>query len=375
MRILALNPGSSTLKYRLIDLSGPTAQTRAKGTVDHVAGDSTTRAAHDMIERCRGEAIDAIACRVVHGGERFRQPTRVTEEVLSAISDLRRLAPLHNPIAVDVLAAVLKKLPTVPVVAVFDTAFHQTMPEVAALYALPLELARDMGLRRYGFHGISHRYVASRLGERLGRQAPARWITCHLGNGASLCAVRDGRCIDTSMGLTPLEGLVMGTRSGDVDPGLVLHLLRTEGWSADAVDQLLNERSGLLGLGGHADVRDLTKAALAGDSRATLALDAFAYRARKYIGAYTAALEGLDAIAFTAGIGENSAVVRAKTCTGLEWLGVRLDRAANEQPGAGEVCISAAGSPVAVWIIPTDEETQMARETAGLLGGQGAAEA
>jgi acetate kinase len=376
MRILALNPGSSTLKYRLIDLSGPTVQTRAKGTVDHVVGDSTTRAAHDAIERCRGEGIDAVACRVVHGGERFTQPTRVTREVLSAIGELSRLAPLHNPIAVEVLAAVLEKLPAVPVVAVFDTAFHQTMPEVAALYALPLDLAREKGLRRYGFHGISHRYVALRLAEHLGRLAPpARWITCHLGNGVSLCAIREGQCIDTSMGLTPLEGLVMGTRSGDVDPGLVLHLLRTEGWSPDEVDELLNQRSGLLGLGGHADVRDLTREAQAGNARAVLALDVFAYRIRKYIGAYAAALEGLEAIAFTAGIGENSALVREKVCAGLGWLGLQLDRARNEQPGAGEACISVPGSRPMVWVIPTDEETQMARETVGLLARQGAAEA
>jgi acetate kinase len=371
MRILALNPGSSTLKYRLIDLSGPAAQVRAKGMADHVAGDSVARAAHDAIDRCCTEGIDAVACRVVHGGERFHEPARVTEEVLSAIRDLGRLAPLHNPFAAEVLAAVLAKLPGVPVVAIFDTAFHQTMPEVAALYALPLELAREKGLRRYGFHGISHRYVASRLAEHVRRPGPTRFVTCHLGNGSSLCAVRDGKCIDTSMGLTPLEGLVMGTRSGDVDPGLVLHLLRTEGWPADEVDRLLNQRSGLLGLGGHADVRDLTREAQAGNAKAALALDAFAYRARKYVGAYAAALEGLDAIAFTAGIGENSALLREKICAGLTWLGVQLDRARNEQPGPGEVCVSAATSPVAVWVIPTDEETQMARETAALLGWQG----
>jgi acetate kinase len=254
------------------------------------------------------------------------------------------------------------------VVAVFDTAFHRTIPDVAALYALPLALAREKGLRRYGFHGTSHRYVSSRLLARLGRPAVgSRLITCHLGNGASLCAVRDGKCIDTSMGLTPMEGLVMGTRSGDVDPGLLLHLLRAEGYSADSLDDLLNNQSGLKGLAGSGDVRDLTKAAEAGDPRATLALDVFAYRARKYIGAFAAALEGLDAIAFTAGIGEHSALVRSKICATLAWLGVRLDEAINQRPGAGDVCISAAGAPVAVWIIPTDEESQIARETATAL--------
>jgi acetate kinase len=236
-------------------------------------------------------------------------------------------------------------------------------------------MAREKGLRRYGFHGTSHRYVAGRLLERLraspGRQpgetAPTRLITCHLGNGASICAVRDGQSIDTSMGLTPLAGLVMGTRCGDVDPGLLLHLLRQEGLTADQLDHLLNNESGLLGLSGRADMRDVTQAAAGGDQRATLALDAFTYRIRKYIGAYAAALEGLDAIAFTAGIGEHSAVVRAGVCAGLGWLGVRLDASANERPGPGEARISAADAAVQVWVIPTDEESQIARETAALL--------
>jgi acetate kinase len=368
MRILVLNPGSSTLKFRLLDLADDSTRTLASGLVDHVEGDATTEAARKVLEQCGQAAIDAVGCRVVHGGLHFAAPTLVTPDVLAAIREVSRLAPLHNPTAAAVLDAVLRLLPGVPVVAVFDTAFHRTIPDVAALYAIPLELAQTKGLRRYGFHGTSHRYVADRLLARLGRPAKGtRLITCHLGNGGSICAVRDGRSIDTSMGLTPLEGLVMGTRCGDVDPGLLLHLLRQEGLTPDQVDHLLNQESGLLGLAGKADMRDLQQAASSGDERAELALDVFAYRIRKYIGAYAAVLEGLDAIAFTAGIGEHSAVVRRKVCETLGWLSVRLDLAVNDRPGPGEVRISAADAAVQVWVIPTDEESQIARETAGVL--------
>jgi acetate kinase len=288
--------------------------------------------------------------------------------VIAAIREVGRLAPLHNPTACAVLEAILKALPDLPVVAVFDTAFHDTMPPVAALYALPLEMAKQKGLRRYGFHGTSHRYVSARLIERLGRGvAGTRVITCHLGNGASVCAVRDGVSIDTSMGLTPLEGLIMGTRCGDVDAGLVLHLLRQEKMSVEQVDHLLEHESGLKGLGGNADVRALLKAASAGDARAAQALEAFAYRARKYVGAYAAALGGLDAIAFTGGIGENSAAVRAAICRGLDFLGVKLDQAKNDA-AKGEALLSAADAAVAVWVIPTDEEGQIAAETAEVVG-------
>lgn len=368
MRVLVLNPGSSTLKYRLIELSA-SPRVLANGLADHVEGDSTTRAAEQVLATCRTHGIDAVGCRVVHGGERFDRPTLVTPEVVAAVRDLGRLAPLHNPTAAAVLDAVLSLLAGTPVVAVFDTSFHRTMPDVAALYALPLEMAKGKGLRRYGFHGTSHRYVSARLIERLGRGAAGtRVVTCHLGNGASVCAVRDGVSIDTSMGLTPLEGLIMGTRSGDVDPGLLLHLLTRERMSAEQVDQLLNHESGLKGLGGSGDVRVLQTASASGDAAATLALDCFAYRVRKYVGAYAAALSGLDAIAFTGGIGEHSSIVRRKTCQGLEWLGVKLDDAVNERPGAGEVRVSAPDAAVGVWVIPTDEESQIARETAELIG-------
>jgi acetate kinase len=368
MRVLVLNPGSSTLKYRLLELSADSPRVLTSGLADHVEGDSTTRAAEKALADCQGHGIDAVGCRVVHGGERFDRPTRVTPDVVAAVRDLGRLAPLHNPTAAAVLDAVLKLLPGKPVVAVFDTSFHRTMPDVAALYALPLAMAKEKGLRRYGFHGTSHRYVSARMVERLGRGAAGtRIVTCHLGNGASVCAVLGGRSIDTSMGLTPLEGLVMGTRSGDVDPGLVLHLLTRERMSPEQVDHLLNHESGLKGLGGSGDVRDLQKAAAAGDALAELALDCFAYRVRKYVGAYAAALSGLDAVAFTGGIGEHSSLVRKKVCGGLAWLGVTLDDAANDRPGDGEARVSTASSPVQVWVIPTDEESQIARETAAVV--------
>jgi acetate kinase len=372
MHVLALNPGSSTLKYKLFSApEGGAEQALGDGVVDHVAGRTTAKAAEEAVNRCLPLRIDAVGCRVVHGGARFTEPALATEEVLAGIEAVGRLAPLHNPVALAVLEACRRLLPGEPAVAVFDTAFHRTIPEAAALYALPLDLSTRLGLRRYGFHGISHRYVAGQLLERLGRGAAGtRLIVCHLGNGASVCAVRDGRSVDTSMGLTPLEGLVMGTRCGDIDPGLLLHLLNTEGLTGAQLDDLLNHQSGLLGLGGSGDVRDLQRSAAGGDARANLALDAFAYRLRKYLGAYTAALEGLDAVAFTGGIGEHSALVRARVCQGLGWLGLRLDPGLNERAGGkAPERISAEGA-VPVWVIPTDEERQMAREVAALLRGR-----
>jgi len=253
-------------------------------------------------------------------------------------------------------------------VAVFDTAFHRTLPEEAWRYALPSDLADRLGLRRYGFHGISHRFVSGRLLDCLGR-APAgtRLITCHLGSGASVCALLGGASVDTSMGLTPLEGLVMGSRSGDLDPGLLLYLLRTQGMTAQQLDDLLNQDSGLKGLAGKSDVRDLEQAAGAGDARAGMALEIFAYRVRKYLGAYAAALGGLDAVAFTGGIGERGAGMRARICRGLDFLGVTLDDERNwAATGGAPALISADGGPTPVWVIPTDEERQIAREVAVL---------
>jgi acetate kinase len=290
---------------------------------------------------------------------------------MEAIRSLGDLAPLHNPIDLAIIEAASRRAPGVAGVAVFDTAFHRTLPEVAWHYALPSEVGADSELRRYGFHGIAHRYVAERLVEYLGRDAEGtRLVLGHLGGGASLCAVRDGRSVDTSMGLTPLEGLVMGTRSGDVDPGLVLHLIRRRGMTADDVQELLYRKSGLLGLSGRSDdIRDLEPAAAAGDARAAMALEVQAYRVRKAIGAYAAALGGMDAIGLSGALAENSASLRGRVLGNLEFLGVRLDEGRNQAAGpAAPARISADGSAVPVWVIPADEERQIAREVAGLLG-------
>jgi len=273
---------------------------------------------------------------------------------------------LHNLEDVAVLEELRRSLPDTPLVAVFDTAFHQTLPPVAYNYALPVGLSARYKLRRYGFHGISHAYVSEQLIKHLGRGAQdTRVITCHLENGASVCAVRDGQSIDTSMGLTPVEGLVMGTRSGDVDPGLVLYLIRTAGMTASEVDSLLNHQSGLRGLSGlSADVRDLEQAEREGDESAELALEVFAYRARKYIGAFAAALEGLDGVAFTGGIGEHSASMRSRICQGLGFLGLRLDDELNGAAnGRVAMRISEDSGSVQIWVIPTDEERQIAWST------------
>jgi len=404
VNILVLNPGSATLKfglYQMRDLSktSPTADSatvlargivepigppqselkmfvaKQKPMIEPVEATTPVQAVEQIIRRLLaylGEntqtptAIDAVGCRVVHGGARLVNPTRVTASVLDELRALKELAPLHIPADVAILEKVQQSLPETPVIAVFDTAFHQTLTEVARTYALPIELCARYGLRRYGFHGISHAYVSERLIERLGRGAKGtKIITCHLGSGASVCAVRDGQSIDTSMGLTPLEGLVMGTRSGDVDPGLVLYLIRTAGMSASEVDSLLNNQSGLRGLSGlSADVRDLEQAEREGDKSAELALEVFAYRARKYIGAFAAVLEGLDGIAFTGGIGEHSASMRSRICQGLGFLGLRLDEELNEAAnGRVAMRISDDSGSVQVWVIPTDEEREIAWST------------
>lgn len=368
MNILALNAGSSTLKYRLFGM--PAENVLADGALDHPGGEGIVEAAQAAIEQCRAQGIDAIGHRVVHGGPRFSEPTRITPEALDDLRALKALDPLHNPTETAMIAAGLRLLPDTPAVAIFDTAFHHTLPDVAARYALPVGLANRLHLRRYGFHGISYQYVSGRLLQCLGREAAGtRLVLCHLGSGASVCAARDGRSVDTSMGMTPLEGLVMGTRSGDVDPGLLLYLLRSHGMTPDQLDDLLNRQSGLKGLSERTgDVRELEQAATNGDARAALALDLFAYRVRKYLGAYAAALGGLDAVAFTGGIGEHSADMRARICQGLEFLGVRLDESRNQQAqGHDPVRIGANNTPVEVWMVPTDEERQIARETFSLL--------
>jgi acetate kinase len=404
MNILVLNPGSATLKFGLYQMTDSSrvsttpdsATVLASGIIDPMGAPQTelkmsvaaqkptiepveattpVQAVEQIIRRLLayfGEstqtpiAIDAVGCRVVHGGGRLVKPTRVTASVLDELRTLKELAPLHIPADIAVLEQIRRSLPEPPLIAVFDTAFHQTLPPVAYTYALPVELSAQYKLRRYGFHGISHAYVSGRLIEYLGRGAEGtKLITCHLGSGASLCAVSDGQSIDTSMGLTTLEGLVMGTRSGDVDPGLVLYLIRTAGMPENEVDSLLNHQSGLRGLSGlSADVRELEQAERAGDKNAKLALEVFAYHARKYIGAYAAALEGLDAIAFTGGIGEHSASMRRRICQGLDFLGLRLEDDLNEAAdGRVAMRISKDSGSVQIWVIPTDEERQIARST------------
>ena len=395
MNILVLNAGSSTLKFRLLALRGAgdeAPRVMVDGMVDKwgtpqaglkvsvageggptrqpVAAESPTQAAEHAIRVCQPHGIDGLGHRVVHGGPRFVDPARITAEVVRAIREVSSLAPLHNANALQGIEAGLKLLPDVPAGAVFDTAFHATLPDVAARYAIPYELAERHALRRYGFHGISHRYVAHRLLQCLGRDAGGtRLITCHLGNGASVCAVRDGRSVDTSMGLTPTEGLVMGTRCGDIDAGLVLHLIAALKMPPAEVDRLLNHQSGLLGLSGRSgDLREVQKAAAAGDRRAEAALESFAYRVRKYVGAYAACLGGMDAIGFAGGIGERSADMRARICRGLKFLSVEIDSDANGRAaGDAPARVSAPSAAVQVWVVPTDEERQIARELYDLL--------
>ncbi len=369
MNILALNAGSSSLKFRLFRVDEGTETVLTEGEAERVDGAGMSAAAEKAVGQCRPFGIDAVGHRLVHGGDRFTAATRVTPEVLDDLKALRGLDPLHNPAEVRLIEASQRLLPDIPNVACFDTAFHRTLPEVAYTYALPRELSARLTLRRYGFHGLSHQYVSGRLLECLGRDsAGTKLITCHLGSGASLCALRSGKSVDTSMGLTPLEGLVMGTRSGDVDPGLLLYLLREQKMTAEQLDDILNKQSGLLGVSGvGGDLRDLEKAA-GTNAAAALALELFAYRVRKYIGAYAAVLGGLDAVAFTGGIGEKSADMRGRIGVGLEFLGLSLDAGANQNAdGQTAVPISAEDSGIAVWVIPTDEERQIAREVAGVL--------
>jgi acetate kinase len=403
VNILVLNAGSSSLKFRLfrIDALRPLSEREdvlSEGQVERigkadagitvrdasdteprhraVGAESVSEAAHEILRHITTPlsgrpaiTIDAVGHRIVHGGARFFQPALIDDAVLSDIRELTELAPLHNPAGVAGIEAVRQTVPNAPNVAVFDTAFHHNLPAVAARYALPAELSDRLQLRRYGFHGISYRYVSERLLLCLGESGrAARLILCHLGNGASVCALRDGQSVDTSMGFTPLEGLIMGNRSGDVDPGMVLHLLRAGHMTLEQMDGLLNRQSGLLGLSGSSsDVRDLEKAAGGGDSAAELALACFAYRVRKYIGAYAAVLGGVDAVVFTGGIGEHSALMRARICHGLEFLSLNLDDERNEAAGGQELASIGAGDGSRVWIVQTDEERQIARETLTVL--------
>jgi len=404
MNVLVLNCGSSSVKFRLIatdlDLIAQNADRRlAKGTIERIGGEAIIRlqveghdpqrstsslrdinAAVDFIARWAASSesgikeiksiadIQAVGHRVVHGGERFKESVLITDEVVRAVEDCIELAPLHNPANLIGISATRKLFGEgVPQVAVFDTAFHQTLPDHAFLYALPYQLYRRYRLRRYGFHGISHRYVAYRyrVMRNIARDA-TNIITLHLGNGCSATAISAGNSIDTSMGLTPLEGLVMGTRSGDLDPAIIEFIAAKEGLSTREIETLMNKQSGLLGISGlTSDMRELlAEAREENDRRSELAIEIFCYRARKYIGAYLAAMNGADAIVFTGGIGENSPEVRARICNGLQWIGIEVDEELNRLHTAGrEGLISKEGFRPSVYVIPTDEELLIARDT------------
>jgi acetate kinase len=339
---------------------------------DHSEGFERVFAA---FETAGGPVTDlaGIGHRVVHGGDRLTEPTLIDDQAIAAIADQAPLAPLHNPSNLLGIRIALASFPGTPQVAVFDTAFHQTMPPRAWRYAVPRDLADELRIRRYGFHGTSHAYVSRKAAEHLGRPAAeVNLITLHLGNGASVAAVQGGRCIDTSMGLTPLEGLVMGTRSGDLDPAVVFYLHREAGLSVDDIDDLLNKHSGMLGLAGANDMREVARLVGEGDQAAAEALDVYCYRIRKYVGAYAAALGRLDALVFTAGIGENNDAVRAGVCSGLEGLGVTLDPRRNKARSAKPRTISADDSPVAVLVVPTNEELEIAEQTLAVVTGRSA---
>jgi acetate kinase len=358
VKVFVVNCGSSSLKWSVVDTSS--GETIGSGTVQRI--EDHAAALESVLLVAPLDDVVAVAHRVVHGGERFSAPVLINDAVLAAIRDLAVLAPLHNPANANGIEVARLALPELPHVAVFDTAFHATLPPRAFTYAVP----RAWGVRRYGFHGTSHAYVAREAARVLGRpEAEVNVIVLHLGNGASATAVSGGRSIDTSMGLTPLEGLVMGTRSGDVDPALVLHVRRTRNLSTGEIDAVLNSRSGLLALAGDNDMREVQRRAAAGDAGAELALDVYCYRIRKYVGAYLAALGGADAIAFTAGVGENDPLIRARSLAGLARLGIVVDEARNT---AGEAVISPDGAQVAVLVIPTNEELEMATQAAALVG-------
>lgn len=374
MRVFVVNSGSSSIKYQLIDVASGEAV--LAGTLERIGepgGDAPdhTSGMRAVLDSLGPDAqIAAVGHRVVHGGARFTAPTLITDEVSAAIEELSALAPLHNPANLAGVVAARTVLPAVPHVAVFDTAFHQSMPPEAYTYAIDRETAERYGVRKYGFHGTSHQFVAQRAAEVLGRPIDElKVIVLHLGNGASVTAVDGGRSIDTSMGLTPLQGLVMGTRSGDLDPAVLVHLHRVAGLSVDELDTLLNKRSGLLGLTGRGDMRDVTEAAAGGDALAEAGLRVWAHRIRHYIGAYLAQLGGLDAVVFTAGVGENNAALRARVMDPLAHLGLRVDRFLNERAAKHARIISPALDGPKVLVVPTNEELAIAQQTAAVVTG------
>ena len=396
MKILVLNCGSSSIKYKLFDMT--TKEVLAQGGIEKIGlvgsflkltlpNGEKKILEKDIPEHTAGiefilntlvspeygaikslDEINAVGHRMVHGGERFSESVLLNKEVLDAFIACNDLAPLHNPANLKGVNAVSAILPNVPQVGVFDTAFHQKMPDYAYMYAIPYELYEKYGVRRYGFHGTSHRYVSQRVCEFLGVDPKGKKIiTCHIGNGGSISAIKDGKCIDTSMGLTPLEGLVMGTRSGDIDAGAVTFIMEKEGLNATGVSNLLNKKSGVLGVSGvSSDMRELEAAVAAGNPKAILAEKMYFYRIKKYIGAYAAALGGVDIILFTGGVGENQANCRSEVCEGLEFMGVKIDLEKNKVRGE-EAIISADDSKVTVAVIPTDEELMIASDTLAIL--------
>ena len=371
--ILVVNSGSSSVKYQVIDL--PAETVIDKGQRDRVGisgGDyaNHTEALADIFDSLpESLSISAVGHRVVHGGSHFREPVIIDDAVIAEIEELSSIAPLHNPTNVEGIRAAISVMPGVPQVAVFDTAFFASLSLAAHAYAIPRELAEKYGIRKYGFHGTSHQFVTSEL-ERLADDSLAnrRVISFHLGNGSSVAAVKGGVAIDTSMGFTPLAGLVMGTRSGDLDPAVLIHLQREAGLSVDDVDRVLNRESGLLGLSGHSDMRDLFEKAKSGDQSAQEAIDVWAWRGRHYLGAYMAQLGGLDAITFTGGIGENQGELREAIVRGCEDLGIIIDHEANLAASRESRIISSSSSKVSVWVVPTNEELQIASLTSKITG-------
>lgn len=398
MKILVLNCGSSSIKYKLYDmdtkaelaaggiekigLEGAFLKTK-KPVGETIYNDIPTHTVglqmifENLVDPQKGvlkslDELDAVGHRMVHGGEKFNKSVLLNEEVLKVFQECSDLAPLHNPANLEGVRAVEALLPKVPQVGVFDTAFHQTMPDYAYLYAIPYELYTKYQIRRYGFHGTSHRYVSQRVCEFLGCDIKdKKIITCHIGNGASVAAVKYGKCVDTSMGLTPLEGLMMGTRSGDIDAGAVVYLQKKLGLDADGISDLLNKKSGVQGVSEmSSDMRVLEAAEAQGNERAIMTLKMYNYRIKKYIGAYAAAMGGVDIIVFTAGVGENQYGVRSGVCEGLEWMGVKFDKAKNDSVRSEECVISTPDSKVTVCLIPTDEEWMLASDTMAIVSGE-----
>ncbi|WP_195970180.1 acetate kinase [Clostridium thermobutyricum] len=396
MKILVINCGSSSVKYQLIDMSNE--EVLAHGLVERIGiqGSILTQKVEGrdkyiietpmenhkfaiklvldaLVDEKNGviksmDEINAVGHRVVHGGEKYSQSVIIDENVMKELEACVKLAPLHNPPNIVGINACKALMPNVPMVAVFDTAFHQTMPEKAYMYAIPYEMYEKHGVRKYGFHGTSHRYVSSEVAKTMGKDIKdLKIITCHLGNGGSLAAIKNGECIDTSMGFTPLDGVVMGTRSGSIDPAVVLYMATDLGYSVDEINSILNKKSGVLGLSGiSSDFRDLQDGLEKGNERATLALEVFRYSVKKQIGAYIAAMNGVDVIVFTAGLGENSVPNRKAILNGLEYLGIELDEERNDTYGVTKK-ISKDSSKVDVYVVPTNEELVIARDTLGLI--------